>query len=90
MDDTQVICAESAILSRVIVPGNGSISGEAARLLADLRFDDADVAKMNELAEKNRRGEATEAELAEMEGYSRVGSLLNLLQSKARRSLGNE
>lgn len=42
---------------------------------------------MNELAEKNRAGELTAEEQTELHCYLRVGSLLDLLHSKARLSL---
>jgi len=89
MDNTQTISQESAILARVIAPSEGSLSPQAAESLVGLAFAKNDLERMNELAEKNQRGEATEEEISEMERYSRVGNLLNLLQSKARRSLNN-
>lgn len=89
MDDLQSYSQEAAILSRVIAPSEGNLSLPAAKALADLEFSKIDVQRMNELAEKNRLGQASEAELSEIEGYSRVGNLLNLLQSKARQSLNN-
>ena len=89
MDDTQTLYAESAILSRVIVPTTGNLPVPAAQAFLNFSFPQADIDRMNELAEKNRRGEAIEKEVAELEHYSRVGNLINLLQSKARRSLAN-
>ena len=78
---------ESEILSRVIAPENGNLPDHVATALLGLAFPKVDVLRMNQLAEKNRRGETTESERDEMERYSRVGNLINLLQSKARRSL---
>ena len=78
---------ESDILARVIAPQNGNLPGEIAEAFLRLSFPDQDIDRMNELAEKNRKGEATEEERNELERYSRVGNFLNLLQSKARRSL---
>ncbi len=78
---------ESEILSRVITPENGNLPEQVAKTLLGLAFPKVDVLRMNQLAEKNRRGEITESERDEMERYSRVGNLINLLQSKARRSL---
>jgi hypothetical protein len=42
---------------------------------------------MNRLAARNSRGKMTEAEREELERFLRVGSLVNLGQAKARRSL---
>jgi len=81
--------AESAILTRVIAPTTGNLSASAAKALLELTFPPSDIEHMNELAEKNRRGEANQQEIEELEHYSRVGNLINLLQSKARRSLAN-
>ena len=43
--------------------------------------------RMNELAEKNRRGELTGTEQADLDKYLRVGNFLNLLKAKALVSL---
>ncbi|MEO0531781.1 MAG: hypothetical protein AAF266_14570 [Planctomycetota bacterium] len=80
---------ETAILDRVIVPTEGRLSHQAAESLLGLEFPASDIARMNALAEKNRQGEATADELSELERYSRVGNLISILQSKARRSLSN-
>jgi uncharacterized protein YnzC (UPF0291/DUF896 family) len=42
---------------------------------------------MHELAGKAQDGTLTGAEAAELESYRRVGRLLDLMRSKARRSL---
>jgi len=89
MDDLQTMNPESAILARVIAPDEGTFPAQAAEALVGLSFPQPDVERMNQLAEKNRQDKATAEELAELENYSRVGNLLNLLQSKARQSLGN-
>ena len=77
------------LLSRVIDPSRGGLSREVAETFLSLQFQETDIHRMNELAEKNRRGEVTVAEQEELEQYSRIGNLLNMLQSKARRSLSN-
>ncbi len=80
---------ESTILTRLIAPKTGNLGSEAAKALLGLSFPDSDIARMNELAAKNRVGSLSASEREEMESYSRVGNLLNLLQSKARRSFLN-
>jgi hypothetical protein len=42
---------------------------------------------MNRLAARNSQGKITESEREELERFLRVGSLVNLAQAKARRSL---
>ena len=86
MDSLQT-SSESEILSRVIAPENGNLPDQVAKALLGLAFPRDDVLRMKQLAEKNQRGEISESEQDEMERYSRVGNLINLLQSKARRSL---
>jgi len=78
---------ESSILSRVIDPDDANLSPEAARGLLSLRFKERDIQRMQELAEKARQGELASEERDEIDSYERIGSLLGLLQSKARRSL---
>jgi len=52
-----------------------------------LDFDDADRARMSELAARNRSGTLDPAEEAELETYCQTGRLLDLLHSKVRISL---
>jgi hypothetical protein len=42
---------------------------------------------MHDLARRNQEGRISPAELAELDSYVKVGDLLALLQSKARRTL---
>jgi hypothetical protein len=44
---------------------------------------------MNALSAKARAGTLTDDENEELDNYLRVGDLLAILQSKARRSIGN-
>ena len=52
-----------------------------------LGFDQADNDRMRDLVAKARGGALTPEEQAEVEAYSRVGSLLGILQSRAGRAL---
>jgi hypothetical protein len=79
--------SEVAILSRVVEPDKPTLSPEAARALLALDFSPADKARMRELSAKAREGTLTPAEQAATNSYERVGHLINILQSKARRSL---
>ena len=80
---------DAEILSRVIAPQEGSLPQSVAGELLKLSFPPTDVERMNALAEKNRLDQLTESEQSELSSYLRVGSLLNLLQSKARCSMKN-
>ena len=84
---TDKIDLESAILSRVIAPDEGTLSPEAARSMLSLSFGQRDLARMNRLAAKARAGKLTSAEDDALESYLRVGRFVALVQAKARRSL---
>jgi uncharacterized protein YnzC (UPF0291/DUF896 family) len=78
---------EADILTEVVAPGSADLSPEAARSILALQFKPSAIQRMNELADKNNRGDLTEAERAEMDKYVRVGLFLDLFQAKARQSL---
>jgi hypothetical protein len=81
------ITEESEILSRVIGSENPDFTPEVARAILRLRFDSSDRDRMNELAAKARSGLLTETESAQLEAYLSVGSILDLMQAKARKTL---
>jgi hypothetical protein len=78
---------EAAILARLVGPDEPALSPAAAEAMLTLRFSPADRDRMNDLAAKARAGTLTDDEQAEVEAYSRVSSLLGILNSKARRAL---
>ena len=78
---------ESQILSRVILPEEPTVSAEAARSLLLLSFSETDRERMRRLSEKSRQGTVTSEDREWLDGYERIGSLIGLLQSKARISL---
>jgi len=79
--------SEAAIPSRVIRPDNGDLRPEAADALLAIRFESCDLDRMHELAAKNQDDRLSPKEKAEMENYRRVSFLLDLIHSKACRSL---
>jgi hypothetical protein len=72
---------ESAIMERLVLPP------EKAEAIISLAFSPQDQERMRELMERNNQGPLTEAERDEMEGFRRVGTLLGILQSRARLAL---
>jgi hypothetical protein len=78
---------EFDILSEVIAPERGDLPLGVARFILDWKFSAKSIAKMDKLAARNRQGKISEKERDELERYLRVGSLVNLAQAKARRSL---
>lgn len=78
---------EAAILHRVIKPDQDNLPIGAARAILQLDFDDADRARMHELAGKNQEGTLLPDERADLEAYVHVGLVLDLFRAKARLSL---
>jgi hypothetical protein len=87
MSETATLDTESEILEQVIEPDVAGMSPETARALLRFQFNAAAVARMNELAEKNRQGAIGPQERAVLERYLRVGNFLNLIHAKARCAL---
>ena len=79
--------SEMAIFRRIVDPEQPFLSAEAARAILRLDFHVDDRTRMNQLAAQNRVGKLTPTEEQELNGYLRVGQMLGILQSKARRSL---
>jgi hypothetical protein len=87
MKHSPVDTSELAILSRVLEPDHPPLTAAAARSLLTLGFHEADKDRMRQLSAKAREGTLTSKEQVEINNYERVGHLLNLLQSRARRAL---
>ena len=79
--------SEVSILNRILRPNAPTFSPEAAQDILTLDFDPADKDRMHQLSAKARAGTLTAEEDAEAGQYELVGHLLNIMQSKARRSL---
>jgi hypothetical protein len=58
-----------------------------ARHLLKLQFDERDRMRMHDLAVKNQAGKLSAAKRRELDNYVRVGTLLSILQSRARERL---
>ena len=84
---TPAIAPDAEILKRVIRPDKPTLTEDVAREFLAYRFDDEDRERMRELSERARQGTLTPEEEMEADGYERVGSLIGILQSKARQSL---
>jgi len=87
MHQTEPPYHEAAILTRIAGPEEPALSAAAARGILTLGFSTADKDRMHALADKAGDGMLTSDEQAEVEAYSRIGSLLGILKSKARRAL---
>jgi hypothetical protein len=79
--------SDAAIWTRLLQPERADLSEDAARSILRIGFNEQDKARMHELALKAQEGTLTESEQGELENYCRVGRSLDLIHSKARRSL---
>ena len=74
----------SAVLERLLEPVSRSLNVEAARKLIRIKADAKTQARVDELANKCNEGELTPAERAEYERYVTAGTMIAILQAKAR------
>lgn len=79
--------SEAAILARIIQADERQLTPEAARYLLSMKLPPADEDRVNQLSAKAREGSLTEAETQELDSYLHIGSLLAVMQSRARRLL---
>ncbi len=79
--------SEAAILERVVEPGFKQLPRSFARRILAMKFPDPDVDRINELSAKARAGTLTPVEDKALDSYLRIGHLLSIMKSKARRSL---
>lgn len=78
---------ELDILSEVIAPKRATLEPAVAHSILQWKFPVKSVARMNRLAMRNSTGKITADEREELERFLRVGSLIDLVQAKARVSL---
>jgi hypothetical protein len=65
----------------------GTLSLVSARALLKLQFSDRDHALMAELSAKARAGKLSPPEQSTLDTFERLGCLLDILHSRARRTL---
>jgi hypothetical protein len=85
--ETPGALSEAVILSRVIEPANGTLTAAAARAWLQFDFGPEDRARMHQLALKAQDGTLSDQDTLDLDSYRRVGRLLEMMHSKARRSL---
>src|SRR5688500_6641871 len=79
--------SEAAILDRLFRPEAGGWPRAAAAAILGVHFDQQDHQEMTRLMEKAKAGELSNSDTQLLESYRHVGRLLELLKSRARRSL---
>ncbi len=82
----EIASSQVAILSRILRPERGTLSAAVARDWLVLDFSDDDRRQMRTLVQKNRDGKLTPREANALDNCRRVGRVLDLMHSKARRS----
>ena len=79
---------EVTILARILDTGNGQFPPDLARYFLDCQINERDRARMHDLAIRNQADGLTPDETAEMLAFGKAATLLSVLKSKARRTLG--
>ena len=77
---------EAAIWARVIHP-NGDLTRPVARAILQLEFGADDQQRMHELSQKAQEGALSSEEQFEIDNFERVGTLLAIWKSQARKLL---
>jgi hypothetical protein len=80
---------EAAILARILESDPKEITPEVARYLLAMKLPASDEERVNVLSAKAREGSLTDAETQELDSYLHIGSLLSVMQSRARRLIKN-
>ena len=78
---------EVKILARVFDDKDGLIPRALARAIVDVDFSQRDKARMHDLAVRNQNDALSPSEKKELFAFAKAGTLLSILQSKARRTL---
>jgi hypothetical protein len=81
---------EAAILETVIEPTADTLPKSVARYFLSLKLRKANTDRVNALSAKARAGTLTHEDGEELDSYLRIGHLLSMMKSKARRSLKRE
>jgi uncharacterized protein YnzC (UPF0291/DUF896 family) len=87
MSSIQNVSHDAAILNRVVKPNRADLPPEVARAFLQFEFDQKDRDRMHELAVKAQEGRLLADEHAELDSYRRIGYFLDLMRSKARKTL---
>jgi hypothetical protein len=79
--------SEAAILDRVFRPNAADWPRAAADAILNIGFDPSDLERMAQLMEMAKDGDLSVELAEELEHYRHIGRLLELMKSRARRSL---
>ena len=87
MSTTTLPTSQSEIIARALDESPTGLSPEGAKFFLSLQLAPRDRERMDELAEKARRGELADAEEREIDEYRRTVRLVELIKLKARIAL---
>lgn len=87
MTTTSAPVSTIAIWERAIQPARRSLDSASARALLELKLSKRDLDRADALAARAAQGKISGDEATELESYRSVGTALEFLKSKARRSL---
>lgn len=79
---------EVTILARILGNEDGQLPADLARYIVGLQISERDKARMHDLAVRNQDDPLSPAEKEEMHAFGKAATLLSLLKSRARRTLG--
>src|SRR4051812_39094910 len=79
---------EVTILARILGNEDGQLPADLARYIVDLQISERDKVRMHDLAVRNQEDGLSPAEKEEMHAFGKAATLLSILKSRARRSLG--
>jgi hypothetical protein len=79
---------DATLFTRIISNGKTPLPADVARYFLDLHFSERDKARMHDLVVRNQEGDLSEAEKEELLSFGRVGDMLAILKSRARKTLG--
>jgi hypothetical protein len=85
--DSSTTSIENVILARVLGNGGERLPPTIVRYFLKLGFNDRDKARPHDLAVRNQGDALSPAEKEELLAYAKVGTVLSILKSKARRAL---
>jgi uncharacterized protein YnzC (UPF0291/DUF896 family) len=87
MSSTRTVNHDAVILDRVVQPNRADLPPEVAQAFLQFEFGQKDRERMHELAMKAQEGSLLSDEQSELDSYRRIGYFLDLMRSKARKTL---
>lgn len=79
---------DGTILARFLGDDDEPLPEDLARYILDMTISKRDKARMHVLAVRNQNDELTAEEKAEMHAFGRAATVMSILKSKARRTVG--